>query len=469
MKKLFSLLLVVTFLLTSMTGCLLGKPQNNETTPGQETPFGTTPSSPEDQTTPPEETTPEGTTSEETTSENTAEDITTPETPPEVTPPEVINGLTMGTYYFPYYEVTAPMTLTFTKYGKCVQDFSEGSTYTWSYTVKENQVFLEPTDRSKTYVFTILENALIFDRKASTDSFWTTWSWFYERPIIYHLDDVTDSELLATAVMAEEELEALPTIEKIYYKYERTLKNGYKFDVYVFMIGETTSDTSWSDKILGTQYTFTYPDNRQILTYYQGRLLTLNKAFDEGIVTTEMLAELNQKYCNCQIAHSYDDGVITEDVILYTCLTCGETKTVEMPNDFAFSLTWGFDGKYNSQTGHLENGYNYKLGAKCETTLVLTHEELMDVYRLLYNANAFEIKEDFVVGNVLVEPYYDIEISYTINGETIDFTIDGEVLARSYTDWELYPEFGYAYYKIVEFIKSTEEYKALPPNTNLYC
>ena len=79
MKKLFSLLLVVTFLLTSMTGCLLGKPQNNETTPGQETPFGTTPSSPEDQTTPPEETTPDGTT----------EDITTPTTPPEVTRPQV--------------------------------------------------------------------------------------------------------------------------------------------------------------------------------------------------------------------------------------------------------------------------------------------------------------------------------------------------------------------------------------------
>lgn len=451
MKKRISILLLASLLLLSLSGCLVNNNRGEGTTPDNTT---------------------ENTTPESTAGETTTENITTPETPPEVTPPEVINGLTMGTYYFPYYEGNAPMTLTFTKSGKCVQDFSEGSTYTWSYTVKDNQVFLKPTDLSKTYVFTILENALIFDREASTHNFWTTWSWFYECPIIYYLDDVTDSELLATAVMAEEELEALPTIEKIYYKYERTLTNGYKFDVYVFMVGETISDTPWSDKILGTQYTFTYPDNRQILTYYRGRLLTLNKAFDEGIVTSEILAELNKKYCNCQIAHSYDDGVVTqvsnEEVILYTCYVCGNTKTVKMPEDFAFSITWSFDGKYDSQTGHLENGYNYTLDTKCETTLVLEREELMDIYRLLYNANFTEIKEDFVVGNVLVQPYYDIEISYTINGETVDFTIDGEVLVHFYTDWELHPEFGYAYYKIVDFIKNTEEYKALPPNTNMY-
>ena len=79
MKRLILFLLVAMLLLTSMTGCLLDKPQNNETTPGQGTPFGTTPSLPEDQTTPPEETTPDGTT----------EDITTPTTPPEVTRPQV--------------------------------------------------------------------------------------------------------------------------------------------------------------------------------------------------------------------------------------------------------------------------------------------------------------------------------------------------------------------------------------------
>ena len=123
---------------------------------------------------------------------------------------------------------------------------------------------------------------------------------------------------------------------------------------------------------------------------------------------------------------------------------------------------------YNSQTGHLENGYNYQLGAKCETTLVLEHEELMNVYRLLYNANAFEIKEDFIVGNIHWTPSYDVCIAYSIDGETVNFKIDGEYDIYYYSDWECHPEFGYAYYKIVDFIKSTEEYKALPPNTNVY-
>lgn len=59
MKSLLLFLLTASLLLTSMTGCLLGAPQSNETTPEPGTPFGTTPSLPEDLTTPPpEETTP---------------------------------------------------------------------------------------------------------------------------------------------------------------------------------------------------------------------------------------------------------------------------------------------------------------------------------------------------------------------------------------------------------------------------
>ena len=61
MKRLLLFLLTASLLLTSMTGCLLGAPQSNETTPEPGTPFGTTPSLPEDLTTPPpEETTPDG-------------------------------------------------------------------------------------------------------------------------------------------------------------------------------------------------------------------------------------------------------------------------------------------------------------------------------------------------------------------------------------------------------------------------
>lgn len=392
--------------------------------------------------------------------------------PGKLVPPEIINDLTMGTYYLPYSLKSEPITLTFYKNGRFEAKYPDDAEepYCNYYRVENGKVFLSIENPEKSHVFTILENALLFDEKASTANLWDSLAW--TREVIYYLPDVSESEIIATAVMAENGLQTLPSIGKIYGKYEHIVGSN-TYDAYAFILAEG-DDFIWSDKIWGTPYTFTYSNGSEIYIYYQGKLLTLNEAFDRSIITLDILAELNQDHHNCGIAHSYDDGVITQiadadiDVILYTCYICGETHTVELPDDFSFSLTWSFDGEYDSQTGHLENGYNYKLGAKCETTLVLTREELMDVYRLLYNANAFEIKEDFVVGNVLVEPYYDIEISYTINGETIDFTIDGEVFARYYTDWELYPEFGYAYYKIVDFIKNTEEYKALPPNTNMY-
>lgn len=184
--------------------------------------------------------------------------------------------------------------------------------------------------------------------------------------------------------------------------------------------------------------------------------------------TTPPPEETTQGGITCDIPHCYDEGVIAEDAILYTCDACGGTKTVEMPNGFAFSLTWGFDGAYDSKTGLLKNGYNYQLGVDCETTLILTREELMDIYRLLYNANAFDIKGDFTVSEILGHPSYRVKFSYSMNGETVSFIIDGETFVRDYTDWQVNQAFGYAYYQIVDFIKSTEEYKALPPNTNIY-
>lgn len=185
-------------------------------------------------------------------------------------------------------------------------------------------------------------------------------------------------------------------------------------------------------------------------------------------LTTPPPEETTAEGITCDTSHTYNDGVVTEDVILYTCLTCGETKTVEVPVDFAFSLTWGFDGAYDSKTGLLKNGYNYQLGVDCETTLILTREELMNVYRLLYNANAFAIKEDFTVSKILGHPSYRVKFSYSVGCEVFKFTIDGESFVGDYSDWEVHQEFGYAYYQIVDFIKSTEEYKALPPNTNAY-
>lgn len=461
MKRLFSVLLLASTLLTALSGCLQGN-QTDGTTPNATTPNVTTLES-----TIPEETTPEGTAAETTT-----EDVITPETPPEVTPPKVINDLTMGTYYLPYSLRSEPISLTFYENGRFEAKYPDDAEelYCNTYRVKDGQVILAIENPEKSHVFTILENALVFDDKASTANMWDSLAW--TREVIYFLPDVSESDILATTVMAEKDWAVLPEIGKIYGKYQHTVGSN-TYDVYAFMLA-VGDDFIWSDKIWGTPYTFTYANEREILIYYQGKLLTLNEAFDRGIITLDILAELNQDHHSCGIAHSYDEGVVTQvadadiEVILYTCYICGETDTVELPDDFAFSLTWGFDGAYDSKTGLLENGYNYHLGADCETTLVLTREELMDVYRLLCNANAFAIKEDFWISDRLGSPYYTINFSYSIEGEPVNFKIDGEPFLNYYTDWEVHQEFGYAYYKIVDFIKNTEEYKALPPNTNFY-
>jgi hypothetical protein len=274
--------------------------------------------------------------------------------------------------------------------------------------------------------------------------------------------------------MVGRNLEATPTIEKIYGPYK--IGNRYNDntdDMYAFIAKGVNGRDSWSDKILGTDYTFTYTEGREILVYIRGMLLSLNEALDRELITLDILSELYVDNHNCAIEHAYDDGVVTknedgEGIILYTCSSCGVTKEVALPDDFSFSLTWGFDGKYDSQSGHLENGYNYELASKCEGTLVLEREELMNIYRIFYNGGLFEIKDSFNASDIFPSPSYTIRISYTVNGENVSFSIGG-ASSISYSEWEIHSALGFAYDKVIyEFITSSEEYKALPPNTNMY-
>ena len=379
-------------------------------------------------------------------------------------------GLVMSTYYLPYSSSLTPISLTFYEDGRYEAKYQNDSEelYWNYYNIKDGQVVLSARDARLSYVFTILQHTLVFDEEASTA---TLWEVYEDKEIIYYLPGITESEIIATAVMSQRGLEALPVVEKLYGKYEGVF-NRVPREFYVFRMAGNATNSQWSNKILGTPYTFTYNNEEEILVFLQGRLLTLNQALARGVITLDILEELNATHHNCQIEHSYDDGVITtlseKEVILYTCRVCNDTKTVDLPKDFAFTVTWSFDGKYNSQTGHLENGYNYQLDTKCETTLILEHRELMNIYRLLYNANFTQIEEDFFASDIDAEPSYNIKFSYLVDGKTAEFAIKGASELYYYADWELYPEFGYAHEKIVEFITNTEEYKSLPPNTNAY-
>jgi len=373
-----------------------------------------------------------------------------------------VSGLAMGTYYLPYSSNATPVSITFFEDGRftCLYDNENMGPYCSYYRIEDGKVHLSFN------VFEIRGNALVYNADLSLQNRWDDAARI--GPVVYCLPGISQSELLATVIMARDGMETLPEIEKIYGKYQYTSQySTQSHDVYAFMVGGSATGACWSEKIAGTDYTFTYTDSREILIYTQGRILTLNEA--RGYLTSEILEELNKNHHDCEIAHSYDEGVITSQEILYTCKICGITKTVPLPDDFSFTLTWSFDGYYDSKTGELKNGYNYTLDTACETTLLLDDEELANIYRILYNGGLSEIKEDFRASKGSWSPSYDIKIGYTIGGETVAFTIQCASFLH-HTEWKVNPAFGYAYYRILEdYIWNSEEYKAMPRNQKIYC
>ena len=139
----------------------------------------------------------------------------------------------------------------------------------------------------------------------------------------------------------------------------------------------------------------------------------------------------------------------------------------KMPEDFSFSLTFDFDGYYDSKSGVLKNGYNYDLNRECETTLIFTEEELQEIYSICLEGSIDRWEEELTV-NKSIPPSYVIEITFTANSQTEKVKIYG-ASHIGLDEWETGVRLGKAYYRIVdEYIKNTEEYKSLPPNQNWY-
>lgn len=137
----------------------------------------------------------------------------------------------------------------------------------------------------------------------------------------------------------------------------------------------------------------------------------------------------------------------------------------KLPDDFSFNIHFGFDGYYDSSTCKLENGYNYTYGVACVTKLELKESQLEEIYRTLR-----DIKFDTLPGDIYATPYIQEPsstpyISITYNSAHYKVTIRNIMNARN---WVCYKELGEAYYKIVQIITDTDEYKHLLPNEKLY-
>ncbi len=410
---------------------------------------------------------------DETTEEISCE--TSEEMPEEIETTE--EGLVIGTYYLPYVTRYCPTSLTFDKNGFYTHNYvNETENERGKYEIVDGKIILEADDGSRFYLYRLYDNRVVLEGFTSKKENLGGNLWSYGMPFVYFLQSVGVSEMLSATVMEYNDSETLPVIEKIYGEYD--YKNNDHFNsfdqkAYAFMMSESDGGEPHSDRITSTDYTFTYADEREIMVYAEGELISLDVAYLSNIITEDDLLALLASHSDCNIAHSYNEGEIVQNLsgveeILYTCTLCGTEETVSMPDDFTFTLTWSFDGYYDSETGYMENGYNYTQDTKCETTMHLTPHELLDIYRLFYNGELFDITEDFTASDILVEPSYLIKISYKINGKENSFKIDGASYG-TYKDWEVHTEFGYAYEKIVkDYILSSEEYKSMPRNENAY-
>lgn len=161
-------------------------------------------------------------------------------------------------------------------------------------------------------------------------------------------------------------------------------------------------------------------------------------------------------------------SLLTFSICLGGCKSDLSIFPQEMPDDFSFTLTFGFDGFYDSKTGILKNGYNYDLDCECETILFFSETKLKEIYKIFLDCSISKWDEELIVSDDFVKPSYSINISFFANNITKRIVILGASFLRL-DEWDNSVELGKAYYKIVdEYIYSSAEFKSLPPNQNLY-
>ena len=152
---------------------------------------------------------------------------------------------------------------------------------------------------------------------------------------------------------------------------------------------------------------------------------------------------------------------------LVGCDTNMTSLPKEMPEDFSFTLTFSFDGYYDSKTGILKNGYNYDLDYECETTLLFSEEELKEIYDIFRTYGIDKFDSEIYLAEVMSCPDYNIVIIYNINGDENKIQIYNASIPIE--RWPHSSKLGKAYFKIVdEFIKTSDEFKSLPENQNVY-
>ncbi len=147
------------------------------------------------------------------------------------------------------------------------------------------------------------------------------------------------------------------------------------------------------------------------------------------------------------------------------------TETMELPEDFAFSIVWGTYGNssYDSNTGILVKTKNATDVSKYTCNVQLTKEQMIEVSRiLLSDIDLFQYPDTYDPFNapdaknkMMSDPSQTIIISVTANGRTKTVTCSAVAYGSSGYCKEA-RAFMKAENKIVELLTSLPEWAAFP-------
>lgn len=230
-----------------------------------------------------------------------------------------------------------------------------------------------------------------------------------------HKDDEIEDEIINAYVEKYELLET-PIIGQLFNSF---IKDGKA--VVPFIMGEYGDAMVWSETVANIY--FYYPDHRRIEVYYANAIYTLKEAYDQGILTQQNLIDIaKEDDYDCKMGHSWDEGDLTQvpgggEVMLYTCLVCGERKTEDIQNDIGYACDVTIIGEIDSLIENVSGTYT------AGTTLEIYSHPLMDVDLAMYvNGEFYQIQDTIKVDGEyrwrysLVLPAEDIVIEFKTVG-----------------------------------------------------
>ncbi len=136
----------------------------------------------------------------------------------------------------------------------------------------------------------------------------------------------------------------------------------------------------------------------------------------------------------------------------------------EMPEDFAFSITWNTYGisSYDSTSGRLVKTTDATNPEDYVTMLILSDEQLSEIWDIIENLDIGSYPESYnPFGNVSSTPSQTIILSTVINGVQTKISCENIALSTESTT-KKGKKFIAAVSDIVNIIESTKEWRSLP-------